>query len=86
MPRPKPTILLSRLGEISGTDIISATSLYAVLYKNEPINIKNRYYSICGPVNKYVRSTFTTPRPAENLAKKLNREFDTTDFTTKQIL
>jgi len=87
MPRPTPTVLLSKqYTEAAGIDVLAATSLYAVLYKLEPINIKQRYYCISGIVNKYPKSVFPSIAPAENLATKLNTEFNTQDFTVKKVL
>lgn len=87
MSRPKPQILLSKeLTDVTGIDILNATSLYAVLYKLQPINIKQRYFCISGAINKYPKTVFTNRAPAENLAKKLNTEFNTLDFGVRQIL
>ena len=87
MSRPKPHVLLSKeLTDVTGIDILRATSLYAVLYKLQPINIKQRYFCISGAINKYPKTVFTNRAPAENLAKKLNREFLSEDFTVTKIL
>jgi ribosomal protein S26 len=87
MSRPKPTILLTKeLTETTGIDILNAVSLYAVLYKLQPINIKQRYFCISCAINKYPKTVFTTVAPARNLAEKLNTEFNTLDFTVTKIL
>jgi hypothetical protein len=87
MARPKPTILLSiDYSTETGIDVLAAESLYAVLYKLQPINVKQRYFCISGAINKYPKSVFTNAAPAENLATKLNIEFNTTDFSVKKIL
>lgn len=87
MSRPKPLILLSKeLSDVTGIDILNAVSLYAVLYRSQPINIKHRHFCISGENNKYSRTVFTSCAPAENLAKKLNTEFNTLDFGVRQIL
>jgi hypothetical protein len=87
MSRPPPTILLTKeLTDVTGIDVLAATKLYAVLYKNQPINLKQRYFCISGAINKYPKSVFTNAAPAENLAEKLNTEFDTLDFSVRQIL
>ena len=87
MARPKPTILLSKdYTEATGIDVLAADSLYAVLYKSQPINVKQRYFCISGHINKYPKSVFTNAAPAENLASKLNEDFETTDFTVAKIL
>jgi len=87
MARPGATILLStEIDDFTGCDILSATALYAVLYKQQPINVKNRYWSQRGELKKYVRTTYPNQAPAENLAKKLNNDFLTNDFTVAKIL
>jgi len=55
------------------------------LYKLQPINIKQRYYCIRGPLNKYSKTVYPNLKPAQNLADKLNTEFNTTDFTVKKV-
>lgn len=87
MPRPKPTILLTKeLTDVLGIDVLAATNLYAVLYRSQPINLKQRYFCISGEINKYAKTVFTTAAPARNLADKLNRDFNTLDFSVRQIL
>ena len=87
MTRPQPKILLRKeYPDQASTEILAAESLYAVVYKLEPINIKQQYYSMSGLGHKYPKSVFPSPAPAKNLATKLNTEFNTTDFTVKQVL
>jgi hypothetical protein len=87
MPRPKPQILLSKdLTQETGIEILAASSLYAVLYQDQPFNIKQRYYSMKSQLNKYPKTVFPNRAPAENLAEKLNEIFHTTDFAVTQIL
>jgi hypothetical protein len=87
MARPGAEVLLTRqLDDLTGIEVLSATSLYTVLYKNQPINVKNKYWSSRGEFSKYTRTTYPSPKPAENLAKKLNELFFTADFTVAKIL
>jgi hypothetical protein len=87
MARPKPQILLSKeISQEAGIDILSASSLYAVLYQDQPFNVKQRYYTLKSQLNKYPKTVFPSSAPAENLAKKLNEIFHTTDFAVTQIL
>jgi hypothetical protein len=87
MSRPKAQTLLStQIDDFNGIEILAATSLYTVLYKQQPINIKNKYWSARGEFNKYTKTTYPNKKPAENLAKKLNELFFTTDFTVAKIL
>jgi hypothetical protein len=87
MARPPATILLStQLDDFTGCDILSAPGLWAVLYKDQPINLKTRYWSERGELNKYLRVVYPNAKPAENLAAKLNKDFFTEDFTVKKII
>jgi len=82
---PAKTLLTLDYTDATGIDILAAGSLYAVLYKLQPINIKQRYYCIRGPLNKYNKTVYPNLKPAQNLADKLNTEFNTTDFTVKKV-
>ena len=87
MARPGATTLLSRqLDDFTGIDILTAPGVWAVLYKDQPINLKTRYWSERGELKKYLRVVYPNAKPAENLAKKLNRDFFTEDFTVKKII
>jgi len=87
MARPGAEILLSRqLDDFTGIEILAAPGVWAVLYRDQPINLKTRYWSERGELNKYLRVVYPNAKPAENLAKKLNRDFFTEDFTVRKIL
>ena len=87
MARPGAEILLStQVDDLTGIEVLSAPALYTVLYKDQPINIRNKYWSARGEFNKYTRTTYPSAKPAENLAKKLNELFFCRDFTAKKIL
>lgn len=84
MSRPKPTVLLEHTDSKNGKceQIIEGTTLYAVVYKNKPINIKsfNKLHDKCPA---YKKTAFTSEAHANNLAKRLNDLFATDDFTVK---
>ena len=87
MARPGATILLSRqLDDFNGVEVLDAEGLYAVLYKDKPINLKTESWTERGQLKKYVRTTYPNKKPADNLAKKLNKDFFTDDFTVVKIL
>jgi hypothetical protein len=83
---PAKTLLEKNYTEESGIEILAAESLYAVVYKSQPINVKLKYYFIHGPVSKYSKTVYPNRKPAQNLADKLNQDFDTVDFTVIQVL
>jgi len=87
MARPPATTILSRqIDDFHGIEILNAESLYTVLYQDQPINVKHKYWNAQGEFKKYNKTTYTTANPAENLAKKLNELFFTDEFTVKKIL
>jgi len=87
MARPPATTLLStELDDFTGCDILSAPGLWAVLYKQQPFNLKTRYWSERGELNKYLRVVYPNAKPAENLAKKLNKDFFTDEFSVRKII
>jgi hypothetical protein len=83
---PAKTLLTLDYTEETGLDILAAESLYAVLYLDQPINVKQRYFCIRGPLNKYSKTVYPSLKPAQNLCNKLNTEFNTTDFSVKKVL
>jgi len=87
MSRPSATTLLStQIDDFTSIEILSATALYAVLYNDQPINLKNNYWNASGEFSKYSRATYPNKKPAENLAKKLNELFFTDKFSVKKVL
>jgi len=82
MPRPPATVLLeSHDKNTYKTDqIIKSDGIWAVYYDNSPINLKTT--SITAFVApKYKNVSFSNKGHAIRLAKKLNKQFRTTDFT-----
>jgi hypothetical protein len=87
MARPPATTLLStELDDFTGCDILSAPGLWAVLYKQQPFNLKTRYWSERGELNKYLRVVYPNAKPAKNLAEKLNKDFFTNEFSVRKII
>lgn len=81
MSRPKPTVLLEYTDSKNGKceQIIEGTALYAVVYKNKPINIKS-FNKLQDKCPAYKKTAFTSEAHANNLASRLNELFDTNDF------
>ena len=86
MTRPKPHILAEQ--RIGRTDyylrIQQGEGHWVVVYDNQPINIVRDYYY--GDRKKYTRNGFAHPGHAENLARKLNRQFSTDLFSVRKII
>jgi hypothetical protein len=83
MSRPKPTILLSDFDtEGRGLEVCSADAVYAVCYQGRPITVRTHQNIEIGyPGPKYLKSNFGNPGHAFNLADRLNKKFNTEDFT-----
>ena len=83
MSRPIPNVLLRDVDDTGrALEVCDADGLYAVLYKGRPIKVRalqNIEVSFLGP--KYSKTAFPEPGHAFNLADKLNKKFNTTDFT-----
>lgn len=83
MARPHPTILAEVTNKTTyKTDqVLASDGVWAVYYHNRPINIKTLSMLVQYPGPKYKKVSFSNKGHAINLAKKLNRQFHTNDFT-----
>lgn len=83
MSRPRPKVLTEITDKKSylTQQVLEATGIYAVFYQGSPVNLKtaNRLVQYPGP--KYRKASFSNPGHAINLAKKLNTQFKTDEFT-----
>ena len=87
MARPPATILLStHVDDFNSVEVLDAEGLYAVLYKLRPFNLKTNHWTEKGELKKYLKVVYPNQAPADNLAKKLNKDFYTEDFTVVKIL
>lgn len=87
MSRKKPNVLLENIDNNSGnaTQILYSDTLYIVLYKGKPFNLKlvNKMFDYPGP--KYKKTSFTNFAHARNLALRLNTQFGSNDFTVSEF-
>jgi len=83
MARPTPNVLLRDVDANSrALEVCEADALYGVLYQGRPIKVRtlqNIELSFVGP--KYSKTAFPESGHAFNLAEKLNRMFNTDEFT-----
>jgi len=86
MSRPPPQIITQHTdnSKYYTTYILKADAVWAVYYNNKPINIKT-LNSISFSVPKYTKVSFSNAGHAINLAKKLNKQFDTNKFTVVKL-
>jgi len=86
MPRPPATVLLEQTNKktLKTTQILKSKGVWTVYYDNSPINIKIcSVIAFVGP--KYNNPSFSNKGHAINLAKKLNKQFNSTKFTVVML-
>tara|TARA_B100000424_G_C22765966_1_gene412765 strand:- start:59 stop:322 length:264 start_codon:yes stop_codon:yes gene_type:complete len=83
MSRPKPTILREYIDDNTHRyeQVLEAEAIWVVLYKGKPFNLKSGNFHTNQPGPKYKKTSFANPGHAKNLAAKLNKKFNTADFT-----
>lgn len=81
--RPKPTVLaeLTNKSTYKSEQVLASDGIWAVYYSNEPINLKTSNMLVQYPGPKYKKVSFSNPGHAINLAKKLNQQFKTDQFS-----
>tara|TARA_B100001057_G_scaffold439904_1_gene473440 strand:+ start:4350 stop:4640 length:291 start_codon:yes stop_codon:yes gene_type:complete len=80
--RPKPTILIEKVDKDYKTDqVLASEGIWAVFFKQQPINLKSFNAMIGYASPKYKKVSFSNPGHAINLAKKMNAMFKSDDFT-----
>lgn len=86
MARPKPEILLEYVNkQYKAEQILDADAIYAVFYKGKPINLRTLSHLISYPGPKYKKVSFSNSGHAFNLADRLNKMFNTTEFAVFKL-
>ena len=85
MSRPKPRILLENNNPNTGQieQILEADAIWAVFYKDEPFNLKAESAE---STIKYKKTSFSNPGHAHTLAKRLNTDFNCSDFSVAKLI
>ena len=87
MARPKPTVLQEYTdNSFRCEQVLEAEAIYAVFYKNTPINLKCFNSLVDMPSAKYKKTSFSNAGHAFNLAERLNIKFKTTEFTVEKLV
>ena len=87
MSRPKLTIILTNTNPrtYKSEEVLAADAIYAVFYKDKPINLRTLNSLVSYPGPKYKKVSFSNPGHAFNLADRLNKMFKTTDFSVVEL-
>jgi len=83
MSRPKPRVLIEHTNKSTykTEQVLASEGVWAVFYDNQPINLKTSNMLVQYPGPKYKKVSFSNPGHARNLARKLNTQFRTDQFT-----
>lgn len=87
MSRPKPNVLLKYTDKntFRCEEVLAAEAIWAVFYQGKPFNLKSSSAVSPTPGPKYKKVSFSNPGHAHNLAKKLNKLFQTDEFKVVEL-
>lgn len=88
MSRPKPKILLEITNKknYKTEQVLEADAIWAVFYKDRPINLKTSSVVAHQLGPKYKKISFANSGHAFNLAEKLNKMFNCNDFSVYKLV
>jgi hypothetical protein len=87
MSRPKPTVLLELTNKktYKTEQVLEADAIWAVFYKDQPVNLKTTSLIAQQIGPKYKKVSFSNSGHAINLAEKLNKMFNCEDFAVFKL-
>lgn len=87
MSRPKPKVLLEITSKktYKTEQVLEADAIWAVFYKGKPVNLKTTSIVAHQLGPKYKKVSFSNSGHAINLAEKLNKMFNCTDFAVFKL-
>jgi hypothetical protein len=88
MSRPKPKILLEITNKktYKTEQVLDAEAIWAVFYQDKPINLKTSSIVAQELGPKYKKVSFSNAGHAHNLAEKLNKLFNTEEFSVYKLV
>ena len=88
MSRPKPTVLLEITNKktYKTEQVLEADAIWAVFYQDKPINLKTSSLVVQNLGPKYKKVSFSNSGHAINLAEKLNKIFNSTEFSVFKLV
>jgi len=83
MSRPKPKVIteITNKSTYKTDQVLASDGIWAVFYEGQPINLRTQNMLVQYPGPKYKKVSFSNQGHAINLAKKLNRQFKTDQFS-----
>jgi hypothetical protein len=87
MSRPKPQILLEITNKktYKSEQVLDADAIWAVFFKDKPINLRTSSLVAQQICPKYKKVSFSNAGHAFNLAEKLNKLFNCSDFSVYKL-
>jgi hypothetical protein len=87
MSRPKPQILLEITNKktYKSEQVLDAEAIWAVFFKDKPINLRTNSLITQQICPKYKKVSFSNAGHAFNLAEKLNKMFNCSDFSVYKL-
>ena len=87
MSRPRPNVLLEITNKktYKTEQVLEAEAIWAVFYKDKPINLKTSSLVVQQLGPKYKKVSFSNSGHAINLAEKLNKMFNSNDFSVYKL-
>lgn len=87
MSRPKPNILLEITNKknYKVEQVLEADAIWAVFYKDKPVNLKTTSVVAHDLGPKYKKVSFSNSGHAFNLAEKLNKLYNCNDFCVYKL-
>lgn len=88
MSRPKPKVLLEITNKktYKTEQVLDAEAIWAVFYQDKPINLKTSSIVAQELGPKYKKVSFSNAGHAYNLAEKLNKLFNTEEFSVYKLI
>ena len=88
MSRPKPNVLLEITNKktYKTEQVLAADAIWAVFYQDRPINLRTTHVITQAIGPKYKKISFSNSGHAFNLAEKLNKTFNTVDFSVYKLV
>jgi hypothetical protein len=87
MSRPKPKVLLELTNKknYKTEQVLEADAIWAVFYKDKPVNLKTTSIVAQELGPKYKKVSFSNSGHAFNLAERLNNTFNCQDFSVFKL-